>query len=97
MARALTRSRAPERQGKRMDEKEKTSPEVAKARYEKVGPSGALWRDHNLHYLFKNFGHGDISSDCEIEVDIRTKLQPEELTEVFMNMSRAIVGDIGKR
>lgn len=80
-----------------MDEKEKPSPEVAKARYEKVGAAGTLWREHNLHYLFKNFGHGTVSCDCEIEVDIRTDLTPEELAKVFTNMSRAIVGKLGKR
>ena len=80
-----------------MDEKEKPSPESEKARYEKVGSAGTLWRKHNLHYLFKNFGHGTISCDCEIDVEITTELPPEELVEVFMKMSRAIVGDIGKR
>ena len=80
-----------------VQKEEKPSPGLAKVRYEKVGPAGMLWRKHNLHYLFKNFGHGALSSDCEVEIDIKTDLPLEELIEVFMNMSRAIAGDLSNR
>ena len=77
-----------------MDEKEKPSPEIAKAKGTKCR---SVLGDHNLYYKYKNNGYGIVGRNCKIEISIITDMPFSEIVQEFVKASEAVCEDLSQR
>lgn len=77
-----------------MDEKVKSSQEVAKAEDTKTR---IVWGDHNLCYRYVNNGYGIVGRNCQIEISIITDMPFSEIIQEFVKASEAVCEDLRQK
>ena len=77
-----------------MDEKVKSSQEVAKAEDTKTR---IVLGDHNLCYRYVNNGYGIVGRNCQIEISIITDMPFSEIIQEFVKASEAVCEDLRQK